>query len=416
MRSSLWRQPDFVKLWAGQTISIFGTLIGRFAFIFVAVTTLNASPVEVSLLRVADMAPALLVGLIAGVWVDRLRRRPIMIWADLGRFLLLLSVPVAAWLGALRVEQLYVVALLVGTLATFFDVSYRTYLPSMVRRDELVEANAKLGASSAVAEVAGFGLAGALVQLLTAPFAVVVDAFSFLASALSLVLIRGEEVPAPVEERTGAWREIREGMALVAGEPVLRAFAGARLTRDFFIHAWVAVLVLFLSRDLGLTPLEMGLLFAVGGVSSFFGALLAEPITRRFGVGPTMIVSYGLYTCTTVLVPLAGGPYWLILLLVGLPQCFDAGYLIYEVNETSLIQALSPARALGRVNASLRFVGWAAMLAGTLVGGLLGELIGLRTTMLVAAVLAMSSVLWLLLSPIPRIRAVPEPDGEVALA
>ncbi|HEY3111608.1 MAG TPA: MFS transporter, partial [Chloroflexota bacterium] len=205
MRSHLWRQPDFLKLWAGQTVSLFGTMVGRFAFLLVAAMTLSASPLEMSLLHIAEMAPALLVGLFAGVWVDRLRRRPIMIWADLGRFLLTLSVPIAALLDALRIEQLYLVALLVGVLATFFDVAYRSYLPSLVRREALVEANARLQATNAVAEVVGFGLAGGLVQLLTAPLAVAVDAFSFLVSAVSLALIGRQEPPAPAETQAGAW-------------------------------------------------------------------------------------------------------------------------------------------------------------------------------------------------------------------
>jgi MFS family permease len=408
MRSHLWRQPDFLKLWAGQTVSIFGTLIGRFAFLLIAAVTLNASPLEMSLLHIADMAPALLVGLFAGVWVDRLRRRPIMIWADLGRFLLILSVPAAALLGALRIEQLYVVALLVGALATFFDVAYRSYLPSLVRRQALVEANARLQATSSVAEVAGFGLAGGLVQLLTAPVAVAVDAASFLVSAVSLALIgHREPEPTPAEEREGTWSEVREGLGRLWRDPVLRAFALASGTRAFFVHIWVALLLLFLTRELELSPLEIGLLFAIGGVSSFVGALIVEPITRRFGVGPTLIAAFFLYTTSLTLVPLAGGPHWLVLLLVGLPQCFDAGYVLYEVNETSVVQAVTPERALGRVNASLRFVAWGAMLAGSLAGGVLGETIGLRWAMLFGALAALVSVVWLLLSPIRTMRELP---------
>ncbi|HEY3111154.1 MAG TPA: MFS transporter, partial [Chloroflexota bacterium] len=377
--------------------------------LLVAAMTLNASPLEMSLLHVADMAPALLVGLFAGVWVDRLRRRPIMIWADLGRFLLTLSVPVAALLGALRIEQLYLVALLVGVLATFFDVAYRSYLPSLVRREALVEANARLQATNAVAEVAGFGLAGGLVQLLTAPVAVAVDGFSFLVSAVSLALIGRQEPPAPAETQAGAWAEIREGLAVLWRDPVLRAFALAGGTRAFFVYIWVALLLLFLTRELGLSPFEMGLLFAIGGVSSFFGALIVEPITRRFGIGPTLIAAFFLYTASLTLVPLAAGPHWLVLLLVGLPQCLDAGYVLYEVNETSVVQAVAPERALGRVNASLRLVAWGSMLAGSLAGGVLGQTIGLRWAMLIGAIAALVSVVWLLLSPIRKMRELPAP-------
>ena len=189
-RAGLWRHPDFLKLWAGQTVSLFSSLIGRFALPLVAVLTLDATRAQVALLHVVAMAPGILVGLFAGAWVDRLRRRPIMIRADLGRTLLLLWIPSAALLGLLRIEQLYVVAALTGTLTTFFDVAYRSYLPTLVRREALVEGNSKLQASGSVVEVASFGIAGALVQLLTAPIAILVDAASFLASALSLGLIR----------------------------------------------------------------------------------------------------------------------------------------------------------------------------------------------------------------------------------
>jgi MFS family permease len=415
VRSRLWREPDFVKLWAGQSVSLFGTLIGRFAFQLVAAITLEASPLQMSVLRVFDMAPALLIGLVAGVWVDRLRRRPLLIWADLGRTLLLLSVPAAALLGALRIELLYLVGFSVGVMATVFDVAYRSYLPSIVRRDQLVEANARLQATNSVAEVAGFGLAGGLVQVLTAPIAVLVDALSFLVSAVSLALIRRpESPPSPSAERLGTWPEIRDGLGVVWREPVLRALAGAKASRDFFVHIWVAVLILFLTRDLDIAPVVMGLLFAIGGVSAFLGAVFVVPITRRLGVGPTLIAGFFLQVLSLVAVPLAGGPYWLVLFLVGVGQLFDACYILYEVNETSLIQAVSPTRALGRVNASLYFVSWAAMLAGSLVGGLLGEAIGLRWAMMLGVGGGVLSVVWLLLSPVPRLRHIPPAPDQPA--
>jgi len=405
--SRLWRDPDFVKLWVGQTVSLFGTLVGRFALQLVAAITLAASPLEMSVLRVIDLAPTLLIGLFAGVWVDRLRRRPLLVWADVARSILLLSVPIAALLGVLRIEQLYLIGFLVGVMATLFDVAYRSYLPSLVKREQLVDANAKLQATNSVAEVAGFGLAGGLVQVLTAPVAVLVDAVSFLVSAVSLALIRRPEPPlSPAEERQGTWLEIREGLRLVWRDPVLRAFAGAKATRDFFVQIWVAVLILFLTHDLEIAPVAMGLLFSIGGVSAFVGAVLVEPVTRRFGVGPTLTLAFFLQVLSLIAVPLAGGPPWLVLFMVGVGQLFDACYILYDVNETSLIQAVSPGRALGRINASLRFVSWAAMVAGVLVGGLLGETIGLRSTMLLGAGAGLFSVLWLLLSPVPRLRVI----------
>src|SRR5688500_13691764 len=222
----LWRNHDFLKLWAGQTISLAGTMVGGFALPLVAVLTLDATPLQLGLLRTFDILPAILVGLFAGVWVDRLRRRPIMIWVDLGRALVLLTIPFAALLGALRIEHLYVVAVLVGVLTLLFDVAYRSYLPTLVSRAALVEGNAKISASNSVVEIAGFGLAGALVQWLTAPIAILVDAASFVLSALSVGTIRHREPPpTPPEGRVSALEEVREGIRVIARTPTLRALA-----------------------------------------------------------------------------------------------------------------------------------------------------------------------------------------------
>src|SRR5438874_10187910 len=210
--TGLWRHPDFLKLWAGQTVSQFGSLISRFALPLVAVLTLDASPAQVAALQIAEIAPGLLVGLFAGACVDRLRRRPIMLWADVGRALLLFSIPAAALVGVLGVQQLYAVAILIGALSTFFDVAYHSYLPALVSRHALLEGNSKLQASAAVVEVGSFGIAGALVQLLTAPLAILVDAVSFVFSALSLASIRASEPEtAPPEARQNPWLEIGEG-------------------------------------------------------------------------------------------------------------------------------------------------------------------------------------------------------------
>src|SRR5688572_16340168 len=205
----LWRNTDFLKLWLGQTVSLAGTMVGGFALPLVAVLTLEATPLQLGLLRTFDVVPAILVGLFAGVWVDRLRRRPIMVWVDIGRAIVLLSIPVAALLGQLRMEQLYAVAVAVGVLTLLFDVAYRSYLPTLVSREALVEGNARISASNSVVEAAGFGVAGVLVQWLSAPIAILVDAASFLLSALSLRLIRHcEPPPAPPEERESALDEV----------------------------------------------------------------------------------------------------------------------------------------------------------------------------------------------------------------
>ena len=403
----LWRHPDFVKLWAGHTVSLAGSLIGRFALPLVAIISLEASPGEVALLRMADTLPGVVIGLFAGVWVDRLRRRPLMIWTDLGRAALLLTIPLAAVLGILSLTQIVVVAIVAGTLTALFEIASRSYLPSVVSREQLVEGNSKLQASGSVVEVASFGFAGLLVQMLTAPIAILLDAISFVVSAIFLARIRKPEAPVRaghLEEST--WAAIREGLRLVLGNPILRAIAAARATNECFLFIWVSMLLVFLTRDLDLDPVVFGVLFAVGGVCSFFGALAAARVERWLGLGPALIVTFFVGSAALLTVPLAAGPYLLMVFLVGVQQLADAPATIYQIHEESLIQATVPDAALGRVTASLRVIGWSAMLVGTVVGGVLGETIGPRLTMLIGGLGTLPAVLWLLCSPIRRLRTL----------
>jgi MFS family permease len=412
----LWRHPDFLKLWAGQTISAFGSLVTTFALPVTAILLLNATPLQITLLSAAEYAPGLLISFFAGVWVDRLRRRPILIVADLGRAALLGSIPLAALLGVLHIEQLYLVALLVSVLSVLFDIAYRSYLPSLVRREELLEGNSKLQASASAAEVAGFGLGGVLVQALTAPGAILIDALSFLVSACSLAIIRrAEPAPAPSEEQPNAWREIGQGLRLLLDNPILRASAGASGTFNLFRNMVGVVIMLFFLRELNLPPLILGPLFALGGISALLGALLAERLTRRWGVGRTLLGGLLISGLTTLLVPLAGGPLLLVLAMLAASQLLgDGASTIYEIHQLSLMQAITPDRLQGRVNASVRFIEWAAMLLGLLVGGLLGQTLGLRPTLFVAVFGGLLSGLWLLFSPVWRLRDYPAPLAEPA--
>lgn len=405
----LWRHPDFLKLWAGQTVSLAGSLMGRFAMPLVAISVLDASPGEVALLKMGELLPGVAVGLAAGVLVDRARRRRLMIVTDLGRAALLLTVPLAALLGVLRIEYLLLVVLAAGTLTALFEVAYHAYLPTVISHGQLVEGNSKLQASGAVVEVGAFGLGGVLVQVLTAPFAILLDALSFLVSAACLIAIRAPDTPAhPSEgEEETTLSAIRAGLKLVLHDPVLRALALARGTADLFIFLWASMLIVFITRDLDLEPLVFGMLFAIGGVSSFFGALAAGPVERRLGLGPTLIVTLLLSTASLLTVPLAAGPFLLVVGLVGAQQVVDAAATMFQIHEASLIQASAPAAALGRVTASLRVIGWGAMLAGTVLGGVLGETIGPRATLLVGALGALPAVLWLVCSPVRRLRRLP---------
>jgi predicted MFS family arabinose efflux permease len=404
----LWSQPDFLKLWAGQTISAFGSMVSAFALPVTAILLLKATPLHITLLGAAEIAPGLLVSLFAGAWVDRLRRRPVLIIADVGRALLLGSIPAAALLGVLRIELLYVVALLVSVCAVFFDVAYLSYLPSLVRRRNLLEGNSRLQASASAAEVAGFGLGGALVQALTAPIAILVDAVSFLVSAFSVAIIRRPEpAPAQSEWHHGVTRDIGLGIRLVLQEPTLLAGLGASATFNMFRSMVGVVIMLYMIRRLDLSPLILGQLFALGGISAFLGAVVAGPVTRRWGVGPTMLGSLALSGLATFLVPLAGGPLAAVLVALAASQLLgDGASTIYEINQVTLVQSMAAFAMQGRLNASKRFADWAARLLGLLAGGLMGQAVGLRPTLFVAAAGGLLSALWLLFSPVRRLRVL----------
>lgn len=404
----LWRQRDFMHLWAGQTISRLGSTITREALPYTAILALHASPLQMGLLGAAGSLPLLLLGLLAGVWVDRLHRRPLMLAADIGRALLLLSIPLAYLVGALRIEQLYLVAVLAGSLTMFFDVAYRALLPTLLAREQLVEGNSKLGISDALAEIGGPPLGGVLVQLISGPATLLLDALSFLFSAGMLARIRAAEPPVARAAQPQVRRELAEGLRAIWASPLLRALASSALIRNFFGWFFGAIYGLYAIRVLGLGTATLGLVVACGGVGSLLGALLAGPATRRLGVGPAMLAALVASACCSALIWLAGGQPGLALpLLIASQLLGDAAMTLALINQTSLIQALTPARMLGRVNASMHVLGEGVGALGILTGGALGELIGLRATVGVAIVGIAAAALWALATPLRHQRVLP---------
>lgn len=407
-RSGLWRHPDFLRLWGGQTISEFGSLVGGAALQFTAILVLDAGPFEVAVLAASTLVPGFLFGLAAGVWVDRLRRRPIMIAADIGRALVLASIPLAWAFDVLRIEHLYVVAFFTGTFTFAFDVAYRSYLPTLVQRDELIEANSKLTASSAATEVGGFGIAGWLVQLITGPLTILVDAVSFLGSALFLRSIKAPEATPSAEARRSVLREVVEGLQLVVRDPLLRATAISSVTLDFSMRIFGTVVLLYMIRDLGFGPGVLGMIFAVGGVSSLIGSVVAARAGRALGLGRVMVLGLVVFGLSQLLIPIAQGPMAVVAMFLIVQQFGDGAYVVREISEMSLRQAITPEPFLGRQNASFQFGGIAAMLAGTLVGGVLGEVIGLRWTLVIGAGGTFVAAFWLLLSQVRSVVDLPD--------
>ena len=414
--TGLWRHPEFLKLWTASAISDVGSQVSALALPLIAALTLGATAWQMGLLSAASSAPVLLVGLLAGVWVDRLRRRPVLIAADIGRAVLLLTVPVASVTGTLRIELLYAVSLLAGGLGVLFDIAHLSYVPALVDRERLVEGNSKLETTAAVAQVAGPGLGGVLVSVVGAPFAVLIDALSFLGSALFLVRIRAGEPAPALSPASGVLAEIAEGVRVVLRHPVLRVLAGCSATTNLFGWMFLAVYVLYMARDLGLSPVGIGLVLATGGVGSLVGSLVAEPAARRFGPGPTMIIAQLVFGVTGMAIPLA-----VLFPGVALPMVVAAEFgqwmalLVYYVNAISVRQAITPDRLRGRVNATMRFVAGGALPIGALIGGALGGVIGLPLTLVVAEFGTLLPVVWLLLSPVRRLRTMPAIEDVEAL-
>ncbi len=407
--AGLWRHPDFLKLWAGETISAFGSEITNLAIPLAAVLMLQATPVQMGILKTSGVVPALAVGLFAGVWVDRLRRRPVLIWADIGRALLLATIPMGYALGLLRIEHLYAVIFLTGLLSTFFDTAYFSYLPSLVGKEHLVEGNSKLHVTSSAASIAGPALAGSLVQLATAPLVILLDALSFLASAVFLSRIRSPEPYLESPDRSRDVRgELAEGLRVVVGDPLLRAIAGSNATYNLSSNVLFAVYLLYLTRELRLEPSVVGLIFAAIGPGFLLGATLARRITERAGLGPTLVGASLLVGIANLLIPLSGTIPMTVPLLLAAQFLAGIGGMVFSLDQLSLRQAITPDRLLGRMNATMRVISWSAAPVGALLGGGLGQVIGFRPTLFAGAAGTMLSVVWLLSSPIPALRRLPD--------
>jgi MFS family permease len=415
--TGLWRHKDFMCLWAGQTVSSLGSTITREALPYTAILTLNATPLQMGLLGAAGSAPLLLFGLLAGAWVDRLPRRPVMVVADLGRALLLLSIPLAYLIGWLGIVQLCAVAALVGILTVFFDTAYQAYLPALVEREQLVEGNSKLGLSGSLAEISGPPLGGVLVQLIGGPITVLLDAVSFLVSALSLGRIGAiEPAPSAPASHNGAdgdtFTTLRAsmfaGLLAIAADPLLRPLAISTAIRSFFGWFFGAIYGLYAIHTLGLSTMMVGLTVACGGLGAFLGSLLVRPLARRLGIGPAIVVGRLVEAGGFALLWLAGAAPVLALPLLVVAQIVgDLGDSAATINQLSLRQAVTPERLLGRVNAGMSVLGQGVGTLGMLTGGLLAGVIGLHATVAVAVLGILAGNLWLVFTPLRRVRELP---------
>jgi MFS family permease len=415
-RRSLIHHRDFDLLWAGQTVSRVGTEVSVLAIPLIAIQVLDATTFEVGALTAVETLPFLLVGLPAGAWVDRMRRRRVLIVADIGRLIALSSIPLAHSVATLTLAQLFVVAFVAGVLTVFFDVAYQSYLPELVANDQLVEGNAKLAASESVAHVVGPGIAGVLISWVGAVSAVVADALSYAVSFVLLLFIRTpSERPERPPDRPSLVSDIREGLRFVWGETRIRAVAFCTATSNLFSGVMAAVVLLLMTRTLGFSGGTIGLVFAVSGLGAVLGAVVAPGLARRFGVGPAIVGSITAGALGPFLIAGATGSLAAVEIAVGFAILGGTG-VAYNINQVSVRQALCPRRLQGRMNASVRFLVWGTLPLGGFLGGALGSYIGIRPTLWVAAVGQGLAFLWLLPSPVPGMREMPVGPEPVASA
>jgi predicted MFS family arabinose efflux permease len=401
----VWRQPDFFKLWAGQTISLLGSQVTSLALALTAAIALQATPAQMGLVGSLNVLPLVLFGLPAGIWVDRVRRRPLLIASDIGRALLLASVPAAAIAGRLSLPHLYVVSFGVGALTALFRVAYGSFLPSIVSRADLAEGNARLALAEAVARVVGPGLAGGLVQLLTAPLAILVDSASFLISAVALGAIHVHEESSRPPRARGLGPQIRDGFAAVFEHPLLRPlFVGLYLgTAGDGLVFQSGVVVLFMTRELHLEPAVIGGVFVGLGIGGLIGAVLAGPATRALGLGTTILASFGLWAAGYGGMAFVAESAVAPLLVAVLLAAVGAINPIAGANVSTVRQLATPDHLLGRVTAVVNVGSMASLTAGAFAGGIMADMIGLRPTLLLGGLLPLLGLASLFLSPVRRL-------------
>lgn len=410
----LWRNGDFVKLWTGQSISELGSQVSQLAIPWIAAVELHASPLQFAMLGMLGFLPFILFALPAGVWVDRLRRRPILIVGDGARAALLVLIPVLWAAGVLRMWQLLVIQFVFGVFTVFFDVAYQSYLPALVDRDKLIEGNSKLQLTVSVAQVAGPSAAGGLIAAVTAPYAIFLDAVSFVVSTLFMLRIRKQETPparAAGAPKPKMWPEVKEGLAWVVRHRWLRAIAACTGSSNFFSSISFSIALLYFTRSLHLSAVEVGLVFGVGSCGSIIGALVANRLQRAIGVGRTILFPTMLASLSALAYPLAPRSFPLPVLILG-QAAFGFGAVAYNITQVSLRQAITPERLQGRMNAAMRWIVWGTIPLGEIAGGGIATAFGLRAALWVGAIGSLFTFLPIALTSVRSIRELPEPVDE----
>jgi len=407
-RTGVWKNQNFRRLWTAGIVSSFGTDITINAFPFTAILLLDATPWHIGLLRIATMAPAFVAALFVGAWVDRVRRRPLMIAADWVRAAILLSIPLAAWLSTLTFTHLMIAAALLSVASTFFDIADRSMLPSLVGREDLADANRMLTAGNTVAETSGFAVSGWLIQLFTAPGALLIDAGTYVWSAITLRGIDREVEPTDsADQRDHLLREMLAGLRYVRRNAVLIGLASSIFLMSFSMQLVGTVYLLFVNKEVGFNPGVLGLIFATGGIFSLIASLTSGRLITAIGIGPLLIASLLLVSAGQSLTALATSATLFAVVVMVMQQATDFPWTLYEIIQVTIRQSVTADEWQGRMNGSFHIIEFGGYLLGAIVGGWLGATFGLRETILVGSAGIAVAALPLLFSPIRNLRALP---------
>ena len=404
-----WASRDFRRLWAGSAVSTFGSEVAELAVPLLAIGVLAATPGELGALRTAQFLPFLLATLPLGMLVDRRRRLPLMVGADVGRFALILVIPLAVWAGLAEIELLYVVMFLAGVLTVLYQVADFAFVPEVVTPHQLVDANGKLAAAQSANEIGARGFGGLLVQAASAPVAMLVNAVTYLVSAISLRGISLVETPRPAASARPSWAEVTAGLREALGNRYVRALLGEATTFNLFNEIFILGLMLFTVREVGLSPLQIGLVFTAGGVGSFLGAWFGSRVTGRFGYGRVLLITLILGNTAPVLVALAGTEaVGTLVLFCAVFVVMGVGIGIANVHAVTLRQAALPEQLRGRVNAAYRLISWGAIPVGATLGGVVAGVTDARTAMVAGACGMVLATLWVAFSPVRRLASIDE--------
>jgi len=410
----LWRDPDFLKLWTGQSISELGSQVSGLAIPLLAALSLGASPLQFSLLGVLGFLPFILFALPAGVWVDRLRRRHILIVGDAARAVLLAIIPILWALDELQVWHLLILEFVIGAFTVLFDVAYQSYLPALVEREDLVDGNSKLQLTASVAMVSGPPLAAGLMAAVGAANAILADCASFVVSTVFMISMRHRETPPKPEDgqkHPKMWPQVKEGLNWVVRHPWLRPIAMCTGTSNFFSTLSNAMLILYMARVLELSKLQIAFVFVASPTGSIVAGLITNRVNRRIGVGPTILATISVSSIAGLMYPLAPQSFPMPVLMLG-GVLFGFGAVAYNITQVSLRQAITPERLQGRMNAAMRWVVWGTIPLGTLLGGALATWFSLRTALWVGGIGNTLAILPIALSSVLKVHEMPEPVQE----